>query len=193
MGAETTCPVTFNGKTSTMNVRLETAVLQIRGSDLRLDVPFTAMKRVAADGGVLSIVHAGKALRLALGTAADKWRDQILHPPSRLAKIGVRPAWRTVVVGDLEKDFVEELRAAVDTVSVGRMLNAIDAVFVAVSRPSDFKRLASVKAALKPDGAVWLIRPKGSAHVTEGAVMAAGKAAGFVDVKLWRSRRRTAR
>ena len=184
MGAETTCSVTFNGKPSIAKVRLETAVLQIRGSDLRLDVPFTAMKKIAAHGGVLTMVHAGKALRLALGPAAEKWLDKILHPPSRLAKIGVRPAWRTVVVGDVEKDFVEELRAAVDTVSVGRMLQAIDAIFVGVSRPSDFKRLASVKASIKPDGAVWLIRPKGSADVTEGAVMAAGKAAGFVDVKV---------
>jgi hypothetical protein len=184
MGAETTCPVTFNGKTSTAKVRLETAVLQIRASDLRLDVPFTAMKNVSAHGGVLSMVHGGNALRVALGTSADKWLDKILHPPSRLAKIGVRPAWRTVVVGDVDKAFIEELRAAVDTVSVGRMLKAIDAAFVGVAHPSDFKRLASVKVSIKPDGALWLIRPKGSVHVTEGAVMAAGKAAGFVDVKV---------
>jgi hypothetical protein len=184
MGAETTCAVTFHGKTSTAKVRLETAVLQIRGSDLRLDVPFTAMTNVSADGGVLTIFHGGNALRVALGASADKWADKILHPPSRLAKIGARPAWRTVVVGDVDKEFIGELRAAVDTVSVGRMLKAIDAVFVGVSRPSDFKRLAAVKTSIKPDGALWLIRPKGSQRVTEGAVMAAGKAAGFVDVKV---------
>jgi len=184
MGAETTCPVTFNGKTSTAKVRLETAVLQIRGSDLRLDLPFTAMKNVSAHRGVLSMVHGGTALGIALGTAADKWLDKILHPPSRLAKIGVRPEWRTVVVGDVDKEFIEELRAAVDTVSVGRMLKAIDAVFVGVTRLSDFKRLAAVRTSIKPDGAMWLIRPKGSERVTEGAVMAAGKAAGFVDVKV---------
>jgi hypothetical protein len=83
MGAETTCAVTFNGKTSTARVRLETAVLQIRGSDLRLDVPFTAMKNVSANGGVLSMTHGGNALRIALGTSAVKWLDKILHPPSR--------------------------------------------------------------------------------------------------------------
>jgi hypothetical protein len=173
MGAETTCAVTFHGKTSTAKVRLETAVLQIRGSDLRLDVPFTAMTNVSADGGVLTIFHGGNALRVALGASADKWADKILHPPSRLAN-----------VGDVDKEFIGELRAAVDTVSVGRMLKAIDAVFVGVSRPSDFKRLAAVKTSIKPDGALWLIRPKGSQRVTEGAVMAAGKAAGFVDVKV---------
>src|SRR6476659_6953826 len=125
MGAETTCAVTFNGKTSTARVRLETAVLQIRGSDLKLDVPFTAMKNVSANGGGLSMVQGGGALRIALGTSAGKWLDKILHPPSRLANIRARPAWRAVVVGDGHKDVIEELRAAVDTVSVGRMLKAI--------------------------------------------------------------------
>src|SRR5262245_42659627 len=172
MGAETTCAVTVNGKPSAAKVRLETTVLQIRGTDLKLDVPFSAMKKVAARDGSLSIGYAGGTLTLTLGSSAARWADKILHPPSRLAKIGVRPEWRTVVVGEVEKEFIEELRAAVDTVSVGRMLKGIDAAFVSVSRPVDFKRIASVKASMKPNGAVWLIRPKGSANVTEGAVMA---------------------
>ena len=64
------------------------------------------------------------------------------------------------------------------------MVKEVDAVFVGVSNPSDFKRLSTLKALLKPSGAVWLIRPKGNPEVTEGAVMAAGKAAGLVDVKV---------
>ena len=161
MGAETTCAVTFKGKTSTAKVRLETNVLQIRGSDLKLDLPFSAMKTVAARDGSLLIGQAGGALTLRLGAAATRWADKILHPPSRLTKIGARPEWRTIVIGDVENDFVEELRAAVDTVSVGRMVKEVDAVFVGVSNPSDFKRLSALKALLKPSGAVWLIRPKG--------------------------------
>jgi hypothetical protein len=176
--------VTFRGKTSTAKVRLETNVLQIRGSDLKLDLAFSAMKTVAARDGSLLIGQAGGALTLRLGASASRWADKILHPPSRLTKIGARPEWRTIVVGDLANDFVEELRAAVDTVSVGRKVKEVDAVFVGVSNPSDFKRLLGLKALLKPAGALWLIRPKGSAHVTEGAVMAAGKAAGLVDVKV---------
>src|SRR5262245_37371681 len=184
MGAEITCAVTFKGQTSTAKVRLETSVLQVRGTNLKLDVPFNAMKHVAARDGSLSIGCAAGALTLALGSLAARWADKIQHPPSRLAKIGVRSDWRAVVVGDVERDFVEELRAAVASVSVGRISKGIDAAFVSVSRAADFKRLTSVKAAIKPDGAVWLIRPKGSADVTEGSVMAAGKAAGLVDVKV---------
>ena len=55
MGAETTCPVTFRGKTSTAKVRLETNVLQIRGAKLRLDVPFADMKNVGPrEGGSIT-------------------------------------------------------------------------------------------------------------------------------------------
>jgi hypothetical protein len=184
MGAEATCAVTFKGKRSTAKVRLETNVLQIRGTDLKLDVPFSAMKQVVARDGALHIAHAAASLTLALGKASKKWVEKILHPPSRLAKLGVRPEWRAAIVGDVERKFVDELRDAVTTLSVGRLLRQADAIFVGISRRSDFERVSTAKSSIKPNGAVWLIRPKGHAEVTEGLVMAAGKAAGLVDVKV---------
>jgi len=184
MGAETTCSVTFKRKTSTAKVRLETNVLQIRATDLKLDVPFSAMKKVVARNGALRIDHGDASLTLALGKTAERWVEKILHPPSRLTKLGVRPDWRAAIVGDLDREFVDELRDAVATLSVGRMVKQADAVFVGISSPSDFERVATAKSSIKSDGAVWLIRPKGSAEVTEGSVMAAGKAAGLVDVKV---------
>jgi hypothetical protein len=184
MGAETNCAVTFKGKISTANVRLETNVLQVRGANLKLDVPFTAMKKVAARDGMLLIGHPAGLLTLALGKAADQWVDKILHPPSRLTKIGVRPEWRAAVVGAVENDFVDQLRSAISSLSVGRTIKGADAIFVGIARPADFKRISAAKSAIKANGAVWLIRPKGSAAVTESAVMSAGKAAGLVDVKV---------
>jgi len=165
-------------------VRLETNVLQIRGVDLKLDVPFKTMNRVSARDGLLLIGHADGPLTLALGKAADKWVEKILHPPSRLTKIGVRPGWRAVVVGTVDNDFVDELRAATSSLSVGRTFKNADAIFIGVSHPSDLARIPAAKSAIKADGAVWLIRPKGSADVTESAVMAAGRSAGLVDVKV---------
>jgi hypothetical protein len=184
MGAETACAVTFKGKTSTARVRLETNVLQVRGRDLELDVPFNTMKKVVAERGVLSFVHAGKTLKVAVGAAADRWLDKILHPPSRLTKIGVRPDWRAAIVGHVENEFVDELRAAIATVSVGRALKEADAIFVGISSPSDLDRVSIAKSLIKASGAVWLIRQKGSDEITESAVMAAGRAAGLVDVKV---------
>jgi hypothetical protein len=84
----------------------------------------------------------------------------------------------------VETAFVNELRAATSSLSVGRTLKGADAIFVGVSHAADFERISAAKSAIKPNGAVWLIRPKGSAEITERAVMAAGKAAGLVDVKV---------
>ena len=39
---------------------------------------------------------------------------------------------------------------------------------------------------LKRDGAIWVIRPKGHADISERDVMKAGKTAGLVDVKVVR-------
>jgi hypothetical protein len=87
-------------------------------------------------------------------------------------------------VGVIDNDFVDELRAAMASLAVGRTRKGADAIFVGLAHPSDFERVAAAKSAIKADGAVWLIRPKGSAAVTEGAVMAAGRSAGLVDVKV---------
>ena len=44
----------------------------------------------------------------------------------------------------------------------------------------------SFSARFRPfeNGALWVIRPKGRPEISEKAVMAAGKAAGLVDVKV---------
>ena len=45
-------------------------------------------------------------------------------------------------------------------------------------------RLHALREALADSGAVWVVRPKGRSEITQAAVMAAGKAAGLVDVKV---------
>ena len=52
---------------------------------------------------------------------------------------------------------------------------------------AELRRLERLKRSLKPAGAIWVIRPKAlpsGTKVSERAVMAAGKAAGLVDVKV---------
>ena len=62
----------------------------------------------------------------------------------------------------------------------------MDVVFVAANDRADLDRLVTVLKFLKRDGAIWVIRPKGSPNISEGDVMQAGKAAGLVDVKVVR-------
>jgi hypothetical protein len=59
-----------------------------------------------------------------------------------------------------------------------------DAIFFGATAADQLARIATLKASLKSNGALWVIRPKGRPEISEGAVMAAGKAAGLVDVKV---------
>src|SRR5206468_3018443 len=106
------------------------------------------------------------------------------HPPSRLQKIGVRPEWRACAIGVDDAAFVRELEDAVAHLSIGRVVKECDAIFFGVTKEAELTRLEKLKGSLKPAGALWIIRPKGRPEISERATMAAGKAAGLVDVKV---------
>ena len=89
MGAEAAGRFTVRGKSTKGNARLETDVLQLRGADVRLSIPFKAMRNVRSSNGVLRFESPEGRVELELGPAAPQWADKILHPPSRLAKIRI--------------------------------------------------------------------------------------------------------
>jgi hypothetical protein len=43
-----------------------------------------------------------------------------------------------------------------------------------------------LEASIKPNGAIWVVYPKGQKHIREIDVMAAGKSAGLTDNKVCR-------
>jgi hypothetical protein len=184
MGSEAVVSARFKRVTATGKARLETAVLHFRGGDLKLSIPFTQMSKVAARGGILSVTFPGGTASFDLGTAAPKWAEKILHPPSRLQKIGARPDWRASAIGVDDDAFLEELEAAIAHLSIGRVFNGADAIFYGVTKAAQLARLATLKGSLKPNGALWIIRPKGRPEISERASMAAARAAGLVDVKV---------
>jgi hypothetical protein len=184
MGAEANCAVRFKGKSATGRARLETSALQFRGGDLKLSIPFSEMAKVSARGGTLSVAFADGTAAFDLGEAAPKWAEKILNPPSRLKKIGAAAGWRVSALGVTDESFLQELESTVATLSIGRVVKDSDAIFFEVDKEAALSRLEKLKASLKPDGAIWIIRPKGRPEISERATMAAGKAAGLVDVKV---------
>jgi len=104
--------------------------------------------------------------------------------PSRFDKLGVKKEWRVSALGANDKTFLAELEGAVAELSVGRPLKDSDAIFFGATKEAELARLAKLKVSLTPNGALWIIRPKARPEISERAVMAAGKAAGLVDVKV---------
>jgi hypothetical protein len=184
MGAEATCKATFKGKSASGKVRLETDVLQFRGDDLKLTIPFKDVDKVGSCKGVLSVTYEGSTATFELGAASTKWADKIQNPPTRTAKIGIKPGSRVSALGVHDQTFLSELEGVAGELFIGRAAKHCDAVFFGVDRETQLSRLSRLKASLKPDGALWIIRPKGRPEISERAVMAAGKGAGLVDVKV---------
>ena len=184
MGSEAVVTVRFKGRTASGKARLETDVLQFRGGDLKLSIPFKRIEKVGSCKGVLSVTFGGDTALFDLGAASTKWADKIKNPPTRLQKIGVKPDWRASAIGVDDEAFIAELEDAVAHLSIGRVVKSSDAIFYGVTNAIQLARLEKLKTSLTPDGALWIVRPKGRPEISERAVMDAGKAAGLVDVKV---------
>jgi hypothetical protein len=182
MGLEAGCVCRFGKQTSEGKAHLDSDHLLFRG-DFRLKVLFKDMKAVRAENGELTIATADGSASFALGAAANKWAEKILHPPSRLDKLGVKPETRVLVLGVEDESFHDELRDRQATV-LRNGQKETDLLFFAAHQKADLKKLPSLQASLKDTGAIWVIYPKGIKEITEADVMSASKAAGFVDTKV---------
>jgi hypothetical protein len=188
MGLEATCAATLDGARSRGKALLETSELIFRaGAGTSARVPFGEIERVEVAGKTLTLEWAGRKLALELGADAEVWAAKIRNPPSRLSKLGVKPASRIALVGDFGFDETFEgelgLRDSADAAATVRGL--VDVLFYAPATAAALSRVAALSRRLDPAGAIWIVRPKGKdTPITEDATRRAGLAAGLVDVKV---------
>lgn len=104
---------------------------------------------------------------------------------SRVEKLGVKPGLRVLIAGVDEPAFTTELTQAGAHVAI-RAAGEADLIFLGADDRAALARLRPLQKYLKPEGAIWVIRPRGSDAISEGDVMAAGKAADLVDIKVVR-------
>jgi hypothetical protein len=186
MGQEARCTVTFGDDVSEGKALLETDHIVFRGRDLGLKITFKEMRSVEARDGELHIKFARGAAIFALGPQSEKWAHKILHPKSLIDKLGLKPGMKVSILGVNDPDFLVSLRERTDQVSFDEPRSNRDAILVAVETPEDVGRLAELKAAIKPDGAIWAVFRKGRKDFNENDVLRGGIAAGLVDVKVVR-------
>jgi len=104
---------------------------------------------------------------------------------STLDKLGARPGMKVAALGlDSERAFLAELRARVADLRTDRPARGTDMVIVRVDAGSALTRLAKLETIIRPDGAIWVVWPKGQAHIKEGMIREAALAQGLVDVKV---------
>lgn len=185
MGAEAKCTATISGKKAVGKALLETDELIFRGEDVRLKIPYKSVSSIDVKDGVLHVAWLSGIASFELGPSAVKWADRIRNPPSRIDKLDVKPGHVVLFVGIRDATLREEIETRGATV-IARVIDPMDTIFVAAHERADLRRLATLQNFLKRDGAIWVIRPKGSSSMSENDVMTAGKAVGLVDVKVVR-------
>lgn len=185
MGAEAKCTATISGKKAVGQALLETDELIFRGEDVRLKIPYKSVSSIDVKDGVLHVAWLSGVASFELGASAVKWADRIRNPPTRIDKLDVKPGQLVLFVGIRDATLREEIETRGATV-LARGFEPVDAIFVAANERDDLRRLATVQRFLKRDGAIWIIRPKGSPHISESDVRSAGKGLGLVDVKVVR-------
>jgi hypothetical protein len=185
MGAEAKCTATISGKKTVGKALLETDELIFRGEDVRLTIPYRSVSSIDVKDGVLHVAWLSGVASFELGPSAVKWADRIRNPPSRIDKLDVKPGQVVLFVGIRDATLREEIETR-GAIVVARVIDPVDTIFVAANERSDLRRLATLQNFLKRDGAIWVIRPKGSPNISENDVMSAGKGVGLVDVKVVR-------
>lgn len=179
MGQEIECRIRYQEQSQDGKAYLETDHVLFRGTQ-RLKVLFKDMTKVAAEGGVLRLEFVGGPAELELGSAAEKWAEKILHPPSRLHKLGVKAGMAVLVVGDFPEDFLADLASS----HVETAVDKADLIFLAAEGKSKLPQIRKMAAQLNRDGALWVIYPRGIEKIREIDVIKAGRDADLKDVKV---------
>ena len=182
MGQEIVCTASSDGRRGEGRAQLETDELLFRGEGFRLRIPYSSITDARAADGVLEVDHDGRTSTFEVGDKAARWADRIKNPKTVIDKLGVKPGQRVALRGIDADSFAGDLAARGAELVEGDA----DHLFVAVETQDDLAALRDLVPLIARNGAVWTVRRKSRKDLTEADVMAAGKAAGLVDVKVVR-------
>jgi hypothetical protein len=183
MGKECECVARFGKQKSKGKALLETNELIFRG-DFRLKVLFTSLKSAKAVNGKLQLETPEGLAVFELGEQAAKWCDKILHPKTRIEKLGVKSDAQVALLGEFALDFLAELAAVTKNVVKGRPSAKAEWIFLAAKTQGDLAQAAKLAKAMPAAGGLWIVYPKGQKELSENEVLAAGRKAGLKDVKV---------
>ncbi len=183
MGNELNCSVRFGKQQSAGKALLETSEILFRG-EFRLKIPFSTIKSAKAVDGELRLQIADGLAIFQLGASAEKWCDKILHPKSRIEKLGVKPGAKVSLLGEFDAEFLREVGSLTRTVSKGKAASDSECIFFAADSKGDLGSLSKISKSMQGATALWVVYPKGQKHITENDVLAAGRETGLKDVKV---------
>lgn len=183
MGNEANCMVRLGKQKSMGKALLETNELIFRG-DFRLKILFASIKSIKAAHGELQVRTEDGLAIFELGEVAEKWCEKILHPKTRIEKLGVKPGAKVSLIGEFDAEFLAELQAARQSATKDGAGDAAETIFLAANSREELSRLTALAKAMKGAAGLWIVYPKGQKTITENDVLARGRKAGLKDVKV---------
>jgi hypothetical protein len=183
MGNEVKCPVQFGKQHGEGRALLETSEIIFRG-EFRLKIPFSTIKSAKAVDGELRLQTPEGIAVFHLGPAAEKWRDKILHPKSRIEKLGVKPGAKVSLLGRFDSDFLREVGVLTKSLIKNKTPADAACIFFAADSKEDLGALSKISKSMQGAVALWIVYPKGQKQITENDVLAAGRKVGLKDVKV---------
>lgn len=183
MGSELKCMVRFGRETSVGKALLETNEVLFRG-DFRLKIPFASVKSATAVDGELHLQTTNGLAVFELGPFAEIWREKILHPKTRVEKIGLKLGAKVSLFGSFDPKFLDELKSLSISMTKDKVAAHSDTIFFAADSLKTLSGVAKIAKSLKGATALWIVYPKGQKHITENDVIAAGRKTRLKDVKV---------
>jgi hypothetical protein len=188
MGNEVKCRARFGKQESHGSALLETREIIFRG-DFPLKIPFAAILSAEVVGDGLQLRTAEDVATFELGAStAQKWREKILHPKTRIEKLGIKPGMKVSLIGFENKDeeFLKELESAKALVTPAKdgVQRDCDCILLRTDTKQQLAQVSKIARKMLGAVALWIIYPKGQKDITEGDVFAAGHKAGLTDIKV---------
>jgi hypothetical protein len=184
MGRQARCTVRIGARSSVGEAWLEKDTLLFRG-ELRLEIPLNGIRKVAVVEHDLVVVTTDQEARFELGSAvALRWARAIQEPRGLFDKLELTALSHVAVVDITDAEFLAALRKRAASVSESRVPEGTTTVFLGADTRPALQKIPLLKATLVDTGALWVVRPKGNASISESEVLAAIRGAGLVDTKV---------
>ena len=186
MGNEAVCVVKFGRQRARGKALLETSEVIFRSEDgaLRLKLPFAELKSASAADGQLRLETAEGPAIFELGANAAKWCEKILHPKTRVEKLGIKPNAAVCLIGNFAADFLGEVRSVTKNVTIGKSAPDAEWIFFSADTSKHLAQVGKLAQNLKGKAALWIVYPKGQKQITENDVLAGGRKCGLKDIKV---------
>lgn len=182
MGREARCLCRWGADLIEVKALLESHEIILRGN-LKRRIPISELQQVRTEGADLCFQVGVEEISLTLGAdEAARWMRKITTPlPTLKEKMGIGPACKAFVIGDLTEASVLEAPDGAEAATAAEAGLSI----AVVENEADLNSAIMEHAALLDGSRIWLVYRKGrSATFGESSIRQIMRAQGFIDTKI---------